>query len=257
MKLEVKIFKRLSGFDIDISFSCPNGSLLALIGPSGAGKTTIVRSIAGLERPDSGFIACNGVVWSDTGKGIWLPPQKRKLGYVFQEYSLFPHLSVEKNVAFAADDKGEVEELMEMRRIGHLRWRKPHQISGGERQRVALAQALARKPRVLLLDEPFSALDVATRQRLREELKSLKSRLSVPVIMVTHDINEARFLADEMLPIEQGKRAPDWLSRFLSTCWHEEASVGIPYPASCRHEKPWSHQGIRAEYQHRGLADVV
>lgn len=257
MKLEVNISKKLSRFNLDISFSCFSGSLLALIGPSGAGKTTIVRSIAGLERPDRGFVACNGVVWSDTKRGIWLPPQQRKLGYVFQEYSLFPHLTVEKNVAFAADDPGEVKDLMELFGIGHLRGRKPHRISGGERQRVALAQALARKPRVLLLDEPFSALDVATRQKLREELKSLKGRLSVPVVLVTHDLNEARFLADEMLPIDQGKRAPEWLSGFLSTCWNNEVSVNIPSPASRGHEIPLPQQGIRDEYQHRVLADVA
>ncbi|OCC14933.1 Molybdenum transport ATP-binding protein ModC [Dissulfuribacter thermophilus] len=257
MELKVKIYKKLSGFDIDISFSCPNGSLLALIGPSGAGKTTIVRSIAGLERPDSGFIACNGIVWSDTKKGIWVPPQKRRLGYVFQEYSLFPHLTVEKNIAFAADDLKEVEELIELLGIGHLRRRKPHQISGGERQRVALAQALARKPSVLLLDEPFSALDIATRQKLREELKSLKGRLSIPIVMVTHDLNEAQFLADEMLPIEQGKMAPEWLSRFLSTCWHGDSPSSAPSPDAPKGETTLSYPGIQAEHHYNELVRII
>ncbi len=256
MELKVEIYKRLPGFDIDVSFSCPNGSLLALIGPSGAGKTTIVRSIAGLERPDCGFIACNGVVWSDTKRGIWVPPQKRRLGYVFQEYSLFPHLSVEKNISFAADDLEEVEELIELLGIGHLRRRKPHQISGGERQRVALAQALARKPSVLLLDEPFSALDIATRQKLREELKSLKGRLSVPIVMVTHDLNEARFLADEMLPIEQGKMAPEWLSRFLSTCWYEESFSTLPSPEAQKGEISLPCSEIHSAHNSNELARI-
>ncbi len=228
MALKVKIFKKLKEFDLDISFSCSSGRLLALVGPSGAGKTTIMRLIAGLERPDRGLIACNKSIWTDTEKGIWLPPQKRKLGYVFQEYSLFPHLTVERNIIFAGIDSYEARGLMKLFGILHLRRRRPHQLSGGERQRVALAQALARKPGVLLLDEPFSALDVATRVKLRNDLKSLKNQLSIPVILVTHDLNEARFLSDEILPIEQGKKAPDWLSRFLST-WQSEACTDITW----------------------------
>ncbi len=212
MKLEVNISKKFPEFCLDISFSCPRGCLIALVGPSGAGKTTVVRCIAGLEHPDRGVIACNGVVWCDTKRGVWFPPQKRKLGYVFQEYSLFPHLSVEKNVAFAANNRTDVEDLLELFGIRHLKKCKPHQISGGERQRTALAQALARNPEVLLLDEPFSALDVVTRQKLREELKSLKGSLFVPVVLVTHDLMEARLLADEMLPLNHGKSAPGWPS---------------------------------------------
>ncbi len=231
MALDVKIFKRLKEFDLDISFSCSSGRLIALVGPSGAGKTTIIRLIAGLERPDEGLIVCNNTIWSDTGKGIWLPPQGRKLGYVFQEYSLFPHLTVEKNIAFAGVDESVVENLMELFGIRHLRRRRPHQLSGGERQRVALAQALARKPGVLLLDEPFSALDVATRMKLRNDLKSLKNQLSIPVVLVTHDLYEARFLADDILPIEQGKTAPDWLSRFLSI-WQNGVCTNTAYQSA-------------------------
>ncbi len=211
MALNVKIVKRLPSFDIDISFSCPDGQLLALVGPSGAGKTTIVRTIAGLERPDKGMISYNGNIWADPSRGIFLPPQKRELGYVFQEYTLFPHLTVEQNIGFATQDPADVTQLLRLMGIGHLRKRKPHQISGGERQRVAIAQALARKPKVLLMDEPFSALDVVTRDRLRVEMKELKRRLSLPIVHVTHDLQEADFLADKVICIEHGKRTESWL----------------------------------------------
>jgi molybdate transport system ATP-binding protein len=208
--LEVKILKRVTGFNIDISFSCPGGRLLALIGPSGAGKTTVLRVIAGLVRPDQGSVICGEYIWCDTKKKIWLSPQRRRIGYVFQDYTLLPHLNVERNIAFAGAGRDEVEGLLKLLDIEHLKKRRPHEISGGERQRAALAQALARKPRVLLLDEPFSALDVAIRQRLREELKRIKKLLSVPVILVTHDLMEAHFLADEIVPIRQGKRDLEW-----------------------------------------------
>ena len=215
MGLKVKIFKRLPGFDLEVSFSCSEGQLLALIGPSGAGKTTLVRIIAGLDRPNKGQIVYKGTVWLDTEKGIFWPPQKRKVGYVFQEYPLFPHLTIEKNVTFAATDKCQANELLKLFGIWHLRKRKPFEVSGGERQRAALAQALARKPKVLLLDEPFSALDVVTRKKLRKELKNLKGQLSLPILLVTHDLEEALSLADNLLPIQQGKIDQNWLAYSL------------------------------------------
>jgi molybdate transport system ATP-binding protein len=216
MGLNVKIKKKLPGFEIDVSFACPDSGLIALLGPSGSGKTTIIRTIAGLERPDRGRITYNDTVWVDTEQGIFLPPQKRALGYVFQEYTLFPHLNLEENVSFAAKNKSRVDELLRLFGILHLRKRKVQQLSGGERQRTALAQALARDPDVLLLDEPFSALDVVTRKKLREELNDLKKQLSLPIIHVTHDLEEAEFLADEVFPIEQGKPAVGWLDTYLT-----------------------------------------
>jgi len=170
-----------------------------------------------MELPDRGFVSCGRTVWEDTDTGVRLPPRKRKIGYVFQEYSLFPHLSVRKNVAFAAENRNDVQKLLELFGISHLKSRKPKNISGGERQRTALAQALARKPEVLLLDEPFSALDIRTRQQLRNELKSLKTRLAIPIVLVTHDLNEALFLADEILPMDQGKAAPEWLNGIFTS----------------------------------------
>jgi len=193
------------------------GELNVLIGPSGEGKTTIIRIIAGLERPDKGRISFNGETWVDTERDIFLPTQSRKVGYVFQEYTLFPHLTVEKNVAFAANEKKDVERLLRLFGISHLRDSMPHRISGGERQRAAICQNLARRPKVLLLDEPFSAIDVENRRRLRQELKDKKEELSIPIIHVTHDLTEASFLGDNILPIADGKIAPEWLQKQLES----------------------------------------
>ena len=215
MGLRVKITKKLPHFELDIAFSCDEKNVLALVGPSGAGKTTIIRMIAGLTRPDSGMISYNDEVWFDGAKGIVRPPQERSLGFVFQDYTLFPHLNVFKNVAFAAESKDEVVRLLKLFDIWHLKDRKQHEISGGERQRCAICQALARKPRVLLLDEPFSALDANTRRNLRDELKTLRNQLSVPIIHVTHDIDEALFLADDVLPILNGKIVRKWMLQFM------------------------------------------
>lgn len=216
MSLKVRICKKLKYFTLDIDFTCPDERMLVLIGPSGGGKTTIVRAIAGLERPDTGRIVYRGETWFDAERRIDLPPQKRRLGYVFQEYTLFPHLSLYENAVFAAANPAEVGELFARFGIDHLRERKPHQVSGGERQRCALCQALARRPRLLLLDEPFSALDVVTRRCLREAVKGLREGLSGPVLYVTHDINEALFLADEMLPIVKGRIDRDWMQKTIA-----------------------------------------
>ncbi len=216
MGLDVAVKKRLKFFDLDISFSCPDGKILVLIGPSGGGKTTIVRMIAGLERPDAGRIGCHGMAWFDPSPGLNLPPRKRHLGYVFQEYTLFPHLTLYGNAAFAAADRREVDALMESFGISHLRGRKPHGVSGGERQRCAICQALARRPQALLLDEPFSALDASTRGALREALKSLPQIRRIPVVYVTHDISEALYLADEMLQVVEGKIDTEWLERMTA-----------------------------------------
>lgn len=180
MPLNAHLVKRFPHFTIDIGFTCEPGQLLAFVGPSGAGKTSIIRMLAGLETPDTGLISHGHHDWFDSETDINLPPQQRQLGYVFQEHTLFPHLNVEKNIAFAAKEHWRVEELLNLFKISDLRNRKPGRISGGERQRVALAQALASDPKVLLLDEPFSALDILTRKQLRKELKELKKPSTSP-----------------------------------------------------------------------------
>ena len=214
--IQVELKKRLKYFDLDIAFSSPAEEMLVLIGPSGGGKTTIIRMLAGLATPAEGRIVFQDEVWFDSARRINLSPQKRCLGYVFQDYTLFPHLNLYDNAAFAAVNKREVDELFELFKISHLRDRKPHMVSGGERQRCAICQALARHPRLLLLDEPFSALDAITRRGLREELKNLKASMSFPIIYVTHDINEALFLADEILPVVDGKNDDGWMQRMIT-----------------------------------------
>ena len=213
MSLDVTVAKQLDLFTLDVSFSCSRGSVIVLIGPSGSGKTTIVRTIAGLEKPDSGFISYKGETWLDTRRGICSPPRKRRLGYVFQDYTLFPHLSLYGNAAFSSRDPAQVEHLLKLFGIAHLRDKKPDQVSGGERQRCAVCQALARHPQVLLLDEPFSALDVLNRRKLRDIIIGLKSELDIPIVYVTHDINEALSIADGILPIVAGKVEKNWLRR--------------------------------------------
>jgi len=210
MTLKVSIKKRRHDFDVDVSFTSAAGQMLVLVGPSGAGKTTIVRLISGLERPDEGCITWDDEIWVDSDKRIFVPPQKRRLGYVFQDYRLFPHLTLKDNAAFSAQNGADVNRLLKRFGIYHLKDHKPDQVSGGERQRCAICQALARKPRVLLLDEPFSALDVAARRLMRDEIIDLKSKLGIPIIYVTHDISEALAIADEIVPIVSGKIDRSW-----------------------------------------------
>lgn len=202
--LDAHIVKKRGQFVVDIRFSCPGGQLLALTGPSGSGKTTIIRALAGLDQPDAGHICYRKAYWYNSLCNIFLKPRKRKLGYMFQEHTLFPHLSVRKNIGFACRDEERVTELLELLRINHLENSRPHQISGGERQRTALAQALASDPDVLLLDEPFSALDAITRNRLRSQLLDLKRSLEIPIVMVTHDLDEAHQVADQHICLERG-----------------------------------------------------
>jgi molybdate transport system ATP-binding protein len=176
---------------------------VALVGPSGAGKTTVLRAIAGLVRPDRGRIALGPAVWLDTERRIDRPPEERSVGYVFQDYALFPHLSVRKNVAFGGVER--VDELLERLGIEQLAGARPADISGGERQRVALARALAREPAVLLLDEPLSALDAHTRNAVRAELQELLREVRLPTLLVTHDFEDAAALAHRIGVVLDGK----------------------------------------------------
>ena len=203
--LKAQFIKKRGHFVVKVDLACPAGQLLALTGPSGSGKTTVIRTLAGLEEPDSGCILFRQEQWYDDKMQLFLKPRERKVGYVFQEHTLFPHLTVYGNVAFACQDDERIYELLQMLRVDHLAKRKPHQISGGEKQRVALAQALASEPRVLFLDEPFSALDSQTRYRLRLELQKIKQHLDIPIVMVTHDLDEAKQLGDVHICLNQGR----------------------------------------------------
>ncbi len=217
MALEMRISKQLAHFKLDLALNCPNGEILALVGPSGSGKTTVIRILAGLEEPDSGIIRLHDRLLCDlqpeAKRRQWITTQKRNLGYVFQEASLFPHLNVRDNIGFSCDNQERIDHLLEILEIDHLGLKKPQTISGGERQRVALAQALATKPELLLLDEPFSALDIQTRTSLRTKLAALKKEFQIPIILVTHDLEEATILGDQVVSIEQGRTDTDWLTR--------------------------------------------
>jgi ABC-type sulfate/molybdate transport systems ATPase subunit len=177
---------------------------VALVGPSGAGKTSVLRVISGLVEPPRGRVSLDGERWLDTERRVSLPPERRRVGLVFQDYALFPHLSVHANVAFGAGGR-PVDELLERFRIAQLASAHPPELSGGERQRVALARALARNPAVLLLDEPLAALDAHTKAEVRHELAELLRDLALPTLLVTHDYEDAAALADEVGVLVEGK----------------------------------------------------
>jgi molybdate transport system ATP-binding protein len=195
----------LRSFELELALEVAAGETVALVGPSGAGKTTLLRALAGLARPARGRIECGGATWFDTKRGVDLPPEQRSVGLVFQELALFPHLSVERNVAFAAPSDKVSLALLERFRIAHLARVKPAQVSGGERQRVALARALAREPQLLLLDEPLSALDPHTRADVRSELEDILRELALPTLIVTHDFEDAAVLADRVGVLVAGR----------------------------------------------------
>ena len=192
----------LRSFDLELALEV-GGETVALVGPSGAGKSTLLRAIAGLHRPARGFVRLGGRLWFHSEQDVDLPPEERSVGLVFQEYALFPHLSVRKNVEFGG--AARVDELLERFRIAGLANERPGSISGGERQRVALARAVARDPQVLLLDEPLSALDAHTKARVRGELHELLTGLGLPTIIVTHDFEDAAALADRVGVLAAGR----------------------------------------------------
>ncbi|HST38340.1 MAG TPA: ABC transporter ATP-binding protein [Conexibacter sp.] len=210
--LSVALRTRIGALDLDVALEVPAGRCLALAGPSGAGKTTVLRAVAGLLRPDAGRIACGGATWLDTERGVALPPELRGCGYLFQDYALFGHLSAWRNVAYGLRELPRRErrpralELLASFGIGEaLAGKRPAQLSGGERQRVALARALGPRPRLLLLDEPLSALDARTRAGAGRELARLLRELEVPAVLVTHDFGEAALLGDEVAVLDGGR----------------------------------------------------
>jgi molybdate transport system ATP-binding protein len=191
--------------EVDTRIEC--GSFVTLFGPSGAGKTTILRMLAGLATPERGRIVVDGVTWFDAERRIDLPPQKRAIGFVFQDYALFPNLSVRENIAYAVErrDAAWVDELLDITGLGALRDRLPATLSGGQKQRVALARAIARRPSLLLLDEPLSALDLALRSQLQDELAALHKRFGLTTILVSHELGEVFKLSQRVLRLEAGR----------------------------------------------------
>ncbi|MEJ5217682.1 molybdenum ABC transporter ATP-binding protein [Cognatishimia sp. D5M38] len=212
MSIEVQISHHFQGFDLDVAFHAPAG-VTALFGPSGAGKTTIIQSVAGLLTPDEGQITMSGRKVLDRAAGINLSPQKRNIGYVFQEARLFPHLSVSRNLSYGpkargqAVDHGYQEQIVTMLGLDHLQDRRPQALSGGEKQRVALARALLAKPEVLLLDEPLAALDAARKEEILPYLERLRDHAQVPILYVSHSVSEVARLANHVILLRDGKVA--------------------------------------------------
>jgi molybdate transport system ATP-binding protein len=240
--LEVRL-RQDSPIPLDVEFSCDPGEVLAIFGPSGSGKTTILRAIAGLGRPAHGRVRCGDDTWTNTDDGVFWPPHRRTVGFVFQEYALFPHLSALGNVMTAlghrprAERRASAAELLDAVHLGGHGSKRPRELSGGERQRVALARALAREPAVLLLDEPFAAVDRAVRRRLQSEIDSLRRTLQVPLILVTHDFEDVLRLATHVLMLEHGRAvAYGPLSTLMSRpdlSWlHESVGLGSVFEAT-------------------------
>jgi len=231
MALDVMV-RAVGPIPLDVAFQVQPGELLALVGHSGSGKTTLLRTVAGLWRPQTARVQVDGTTWLDTAAGIDLPTYRRRVGIVFQNYALFPHLTAVQNV-MAAMGKAtqatriEAQRILELVNLHGLGARKPAQLSGGEQQRVALARALARRPQALLLDEPFSAVDRATREKLYGEIIALRAHLAMPVVLVTHDVNEAQLLADRMVVIEQGRAVREGTSAEVMTDPEALRAMGI------------------------------
>ncbi len=208
--LEVTLRHALPNFTLDVAFAVPNG-VVAVVGPSGAGKTLTLRAVAGLLRPDAGRVACGGRVLYDRAADVDVPARARRVGYVFQQYALFPHLSVGENVAYGLGDRARgartarVAELLALVGMPDTERRRPRELSGGQQQRVALARALAPEPDLLLLDEPLAAVDAPLRARLGDELLALHERTRTPMLFVTHDPAEARRVAAVVVRLDAGR----------------------------------------------------
>jgi molybdate transport system ATP-binding protein len=209
--INLSLAKNLLGaegpFELAVDLSVTPGTLVTLYGMSGSGKTTLLRMLAGLETPDSGHIEVNGRVWFDSAAKINLPPQQRRVGMVFQDYSLFPTMTVRENLRYAQSrrDDGKIEEILLLTGLAELRNRRPATLSGGQQQRVALARAIVREPEILLLDEPLSALDTATRTRLQDEILRLHQGLGLTTLLVSHDKQEVFKLSSSVALIEKGR----------------------------------------------------
>lgn len=194
-------------FHLDAAHDLDEGSLLGIRGASGSGKTTLLRCLAGLYRPDSGCIGIGGETWFSSDDSVCLPPQRRSVGFVFQDYALFPNMTVMRNIQYATGDLARTEELLELMQLGDIARHFPRELSGGQKQRTALARALGRRPRLLLLDEPLSALDEELRHSLGEELLRIQRETGVTAILVSHSRREIARLCSEVIELAEGRIA--------------------------------------------------
>lgn len=211
LSIKKKLFTATGEFSFKADLSINRGEIISFFGPSGVGKTTMLRIIAGLTDADEGFVKVGGQTWFDSTNGTNLPPRKRKVGFVFQEYALFPNMSVRENLRFAQPktDKKHIDELLEIFGLSNLQHRRPALLSGGQNQRVALARALARKPDLLLLDEPLSALDIEMRNTLQDEILHVHKLWEITTILVSHDLPEVFKLSNRVITFENGRITGD------------------------------------------------
>ena len=223
MSIEARFRLDYPDFTLDVNLTLPGVGVTALFGPSGSGKTSLLRCVAGLERATSGYLTVNGQVWQDDARRLFTPTHRRPLGYVFQEASLFSHLSVRRNLDFGlkrtpvAEHQVGLEQTIALLGIGHLLDRRPERLSGGERQRVAIARALAASPRLLLMDEPLAALDLERKGEILPYLERLHGELDIPVLYVSHSPDEVARLADHVVYLEAGRaRAVGPLNEILT-----------------------------------------
>jgi molybdate transport system ATP-binding protein len=210
--ISLQLYKTLNTADgdlpLDVNLTIKNGEFITIEGPSGAGKTTILRMIAGLLKPEKGHIKVDDALWEDTETGYYLPPQKRKVGVVFQDYSLFPNMTIEQNLVFALGDKNGadyVKEVIGIMELEALKERYPQNLSGGQKQRAALARAIVRKPEMLLLDEPLSALDAEMRLKLQDYILKVHRKFKLTTILVSHSISEIFKMSDRVIRLNKGK----------------------------------------------------
>ena len=211
--LQATLVKKLPSYTLSVSIDCPPGETVILTGPSGSGKTTVLRCLAGLEKLDDGQVYFQGICWNCTKKEVQASPQVRETGFLSQEYALFPHMTLAENVLFAMRRPENPMDLLDSMGISHLHDKRPHQVSGGERQRAALCQTLARRPKLLLLDEPFSALDIENRHALRQKLLDVQKQWALPIIQVTHDLVEALASSARIISLREGREDSSWLQQ--------------------------------------------